>query len=170
MLHQIIVVERLLEHHESQPVKPGQVGGIGRLVGRIGIGHERHLPEARPESLERRGVPAGLDFDLDPPVAVGQLGRRPVDERVNRGLDADGHPGRNGPGARAEHSTERLPTLTRRQVPDGHLERGLGHLVAPDPRKARTSSRECATGAPSVAAGIRYLVRMCQAVTVVSAL
>ena len=81
-------------------------------------------------------VPARLDLDLDAPVALGEFGGHALDERVGGRLDADRHAGRDGSRLRAKHLAERTAFEPRVEIPDGHLERGLGHAVSAHARPA----------------------------------
>ena len=126
----VVVVERLLDHHEIECVEPREVRRVRDGVRGVGVHHQRHRSEPRPDHRDGVDVPAGFDLDLDPPVAGGEL---PLDERgeiVERILYADRHARRDARARAAEHPRQRRALLPREQVPRGHLDGRLRHVVA----------------------------------------
>ena len=84
---------------------------------------------ARIAATERH-VAAGLDLDLDAPVAGRHLAPRPcrASAASSRWRPTE-TPDAISPAAAAEHAPERHALAARPQLPDRHLERGLRHLV-----------------------------------------
>ena len=80
VIDDVVVVERLLDHHQVEGVEPGQVGGVAEAVGGVGVHHQRDVAEARADGRRRLDVPARLHLDLDAPVAVGQFGADALDQ------------------------------------------------------------------------------------------
>ena len=73
MIGHIVVVERLLDHHQAERVELRQMIGVVDRVRRIRVHHQRDRAEARAQRLDRVHVPSRLDLDLDPAIAGGEL-------------------------------------------------------------------------------------------------
>ena len=73
VVHHIVVVERLLDHHQVEGVEPREMRGVVERVGGVGVDHQRDVAERRAHALDGVDVPARLDLDLDALVAGGQL-------------------------------------------------------------------------------------------------
>ena len=128
----IVVVERLLDHHQSESIQPREVIGVGQRVRGVGIHHQRNRSEPVPHGPHRVDVPTRLDLDLDSPVSGGALAvhfRRQLVERI---LNADRDARGNAIARPAERAAERLATLPRVQIPRRHLDRRFRHVVAAD--------------------------------------
>ena len=69
----VVVAERLLDHHQVELVEPAQVVGIGQRVGGVGVGHQLDGGEALAHLPDDVHVPARLDLHLDALVAGGQF-------------------------------------------------------------------------------------------------
>jgi hypothetical protein len=65
----VIVVERLFDHHQAVGIELRQVAGITKLVRGVRIHHQRNRAEARAHGVNRIEVPPRLDLDLDALVA-----------------------------------------------------------------------------------------------------
>ena len=134
MVHHIVVVERLLDHHEVEAIERGEVRRIPERVGGIGVDHQRDRAEPRAEPFDGLDVPARLDLDLDALIARLALDGHSVEQLVERVLDADRDAGRDRPAPASKRLPERLAVLLRVEVPRRHLDDGLGHVVATDAR------------------------------------
>ena len=166
----VVVLERLLDHHQVEAVERGEVVGIGERVRGVRVDHQRNVAEARADRLDRRDVPARLDLDLDAAVAgvelLPDLGRQLV-ERV---LDADRHAGGDLGARAAEQPRQRHvprsappdPTPPSRPPPSPCC--GRARAPATGTRRAdRANVRPSTSGA-------RKSLITCHAVTLVSAL
>ena len=128
----VVVVERLLDHHQLVAVELAEVAGVGDRVRGVGVDHQRDALEARADRAHRVDVPARLHLDLDALVAGGELALDFREEIVERVLDADRDARRDTVARAAEETAQRLVALLGVQIPRGHLHRGLRHVVAAD--------------------------------------
>jgi len=71
MVHQVVVGQGLLDHHQVKLVQSDQFFGIGQGVGRIGIDHERQAGEPLAHLAHDAQIPSRFDLDLDAAVALG---------------------------------------------------------------------------------------------------
>ena len=97
----VVVVERLLDHHQVERVERREVRrrrrACRRRWRRPSAGCRRTRARSRATAVD---VPAGLDLDLDAPVAGGALDRRRARRSSSRRvLDADRHARRDRPAA-----------------------------------------------------------------------
>src|SRR5438093_1330433 len=95
VIRDVVVVEWLLDHHQIERIEPGKVIAVVDRVCRVCIDHQRYRPELMPNRRDGVDVPSRLDFDLDSPVAGGELGRYVRLEIAQRTLDADRDAGRD---------------------------------------------------------------------------
>ena len=148
----VVVVERLLDHHEIVGVELRQVGPVAELVGGVRIDHQRNRTEAGAHDVDGLDVPARLDLDLDATItrlafdgdALEQLVERVLDPNRHARFDAARDPFRGAP----EHLGKRTPLSAREQVPGGHFDRRFRHVVAAD----RAERREDIAGMREVVA------------------
>ena len=106
---EVFLVERLLDEQQAVFVEPGEVIEVVTPVGRVRV-HLQHqvVAETVPNRLHRLQVPAGLDLQLDAPVAGLEVSRSTdVQQLVDGARDADGDSGRDGVGDAAEEGAER---------------------------------------------------------------
>src|SRR3989454_2070029 len=132
MIRHIVVLERLLDHHEVERIEPGEMVRVRRRVGRVGVHHQRDRAEARAYGLHRLEIPAGLDLDLDPAIPRGELALDLRGKIVERLLNADRDARRDAGARTAERAAERLASQPRVEVPRRHLDGGLRHAMAAD--------------------------------------
>ena len=135
----VVVLERLLDHHQVEPIERGEVRGVAERVGGVGVDHQRNGAEPRADRLDRGDVPAGLDLDLDAAVAGGQLRSRPCAASCSSEswmpIDTpDGDLASRVPPSSRDSGT---PCCRAREIPRRHLDRGLRHVVAADARERR---------------------------------
>ena len=148
MIEQVVVLERLLDHHQIELVERRQVRRVRQRVGGVGVDHQGDRAEPLAQARDGLDVPPRLDLDLDALVSVGALGRDAILELLERVLDANRHAGRHRPAAAAKHLPERHALLLRVQVPRGHLDRRLRHVVAAHARQRRPHARRMGECAP----------------------
>ena len=87
---QVVLRQRLLDQQQAEVVEPGEVAGVGEAVGGVGVDLEQHVvAEALADGAHRLDVPAGLDLELDPQVAVGEVAGDGVEQRRRPSGDAD---------------------------------------------------------------------------------
>ena len=83
--------QRLLDEQQVERVELGEVRGVVEGVGGVRVDLERDVAEALAHRAHRLDVAAGLDLQLDPPVALGEV---PLDRAQQVGdvvVDPDGH-------------------------------------------------------------------------------
>jgi len=94
VLAQVVLGQRLLQQEEVELVELPQQLRVGEGVCRVGIRLEHHLrTELAADRPDRLDVPARLDLDLDPRVALGEVAGDGGQQGVHRVVDADRHPG-----------------------------------------------------------------------------
>jgi hypothetical protein len=155
------VLERLIEAHRSAPARsvPGvgaqparreglldqlhaelvervqrpQVPGIVGVVGGVGVDLQREVAELLAHGGQRLDVAARRDLDLDPQVALVEVGGHLLEQRRGAAVgDPDRHAGRHAVSHPAQRLGQPDPAGAQLCVGDGDLEGGPSHLVAPD--------------------------------------
>ena len=134
----VVVAQRLLDHHQVEFVQLAQVGGIGQGVRRIGIRHQLDAGKALAHAPHHVHVPARLDLHLDALVAVGQLALDLFQKLFHGILNPDGNAaGDFAARAAADLLPQRHAFEARRQVPNGGLQAAARHVMAADVRRQR---------------------------------
>ena len=131
---EVVGRERLLDHEQVEGVEPPERLRVLQGIGAVGVDLEHDVGEGLADGRAGRDVPARFDLDLDPLVAFvqepadlgDQVGERVLDAAADPGLDLGPRP--------AVKFAERHPRLLGLEVPEGQLEPGLGHRVAPEGR------------------------------------
>ena len=99
----VLLVERLLDQEQVERVQPGQVASVGQGVRRVRVHLEQHLvAEPLAHRAHRLDVPAGLDLQLDPDVALVEVAADGVEQRGDAVHDPDRDPARDAVVDRAE--------------------------------------------------------------------
>ena len=75
VIHKVFPAERLLDHHQVEPVKFLQALNVAERVGRVRVGHQRNVREFFPNAFKNLRVPSRLDFYFDALVTGGGLAR-----------------------------------------------------------------------------------------------
>ena len=135
MIHDVVVIERLLDHEERELVELGEMAGVGQRIRGVRIDHQRHVAEALADVLHCGEIPAGLDLDLDPLIAGGELPVNLLAELIEAVLNPDRDAGGNPRTRAAEHRAERLALDAGIEIPGCHLDRGLRHVVTANRRE-----------------------------------
>ena len=104
MIAHVVVVERLLDHHQGVCVELREMVGVVESVCRIGIDHQRNIAEAGADHVDRCEIPARLDLDLDALIAGGELALNLGGELIERILNADRNAGCDARAGAAEDS------------------------------------------------------------------
>ena len=115
--------------------------GVGQRVGGVGVHLQRHVAESLPHSAHGLNVPARLDLQLDPPVALVQVSADGLQKLSERRLDADRDAAIHRAPDGAEKSSERLALGAQLCVEDRHLDRRLRHLMSVDRMQQRRHVR-----------------------------
>jgi hypothetical protein len=133
MAAQVVLGERLLDQQQVERVELGQPSCVAQGVGGVRVDlQEQVVAEALPHRAHRLDVPAGLDLQLDPDVALVEVAADDVEQLRNRVHDPDGDTGWHAVTHRAEERRERLPRRAQLRVEQRHLDGGLRHRVALD--------------------------------------
>ena len=134
----VVVRQRLLDHHQVKIVELAQMVGIGQRVGGVGVGHQLDGGKALAHLAHHVDIPAGLDLHLDALVAGGQLALDLLEQLRHGILNADGDAAGNfAARAAADLLPQRHAFLPRFQVPNGRFQAAARHVVAADVRRER---------------------------------
>ena len=164
----VLLGEGLLDEQQVERVEAGEQRDVVGRVRRVRVDLEQ---PARAELLahgpDRHEVPAGLDLELDAPVALLDVARDLVEELLEGRRDADRDAAVHPLPLGAEQLAHRAALRAQLGVEHGRLERPLRHPVARDERERRGHGcRErhgCAARARSLGrrrpGGIRSRVR-----------
>ena len=120
----VVVGQRLLDHHEIKIVEPLEMIGVLQRVGRIGIRHQLDGREPLAHLADHVDVPPGLDFHLDALVTGCELEVDLFEQLRHRFLNADGDAARNlAPRSAANLPATAALALNRAsRIPDGRLD------------------------------------------------
>ena len=133
MVADVVVVQRLFDHRQVEPIELGQPRRVRERVGGVGVDHQRNVTELGAHPFDRLHIPPRLDLDFDTAIAGSAFDRDALDELVERILYPDRDPGVDRcPVLAAEQRRQADPSLASGEVPGGHLDGRLGHLVAAD--------------------------------------
>ena len=139
---EVVVVQRLLDHHQVEAIERGQVIGIRQRVSGIGVHHQRHVAARLADAGDRGDVPARPDLDLDSPIAGRPFDLHPLDELVERILDPDRHAGLDRAGAcRPARRPAAVPARCANRSHAAISTRRLGHVMTADRASAPNISR-----------------------------
>ena len=73
VIHDFVVRQRLLDHHQPIFIQLSQVVCIRQRVSRVRICHQPDRGKMRANFFHNVHIPAGLDFDLDALIARGDF-------------------------------------------------------------------------------------------------
>ncbi len=121
-------VERLLDQQQVEGVEAGQVARVGERVRRVGVDLQQHVVAVPlPDGTHRLHVPARLDLELDPEVALVEVAADGVEELGDAVHDPDRDAARHPVVDRSELATEGPALCAELGVQDAHLQGRLGH-------------------------------------------
>ena len=89
MVEDIVMRERLLEHHQIEFVQALEHIDVGERVGRIRVAHQPDIAEFFAHALDHIVIPVGRDLDLDALIAGVELGANLFQKLLDRILNAD---------------------------------------------------------------------------------
>ncbi len=89
VIDDVVMRERLLNHHEIEIVEAAQVICIGERVSGVRVGHERRAREALADFIDHPDVPAWLDLDFDALISGGEFRLDLLQQGVDGILNAD---------------------------------------------------------------------------------
>ena len=69
VIDDVVVRQRLLDHHQVELVQLLQMVDVGERVGRVGVGHQLDVRETLAHLANHIDVPARLDLHLDALIA-----------------------------------------------------------------------------------------------------
>ena len=131
---EVLVVERLLHVVEPERVERAQRVRVRQRVRRIRVHRERDVGKSVAHRGETLRVAAGLDLELDPPVALRDVLAHVLDGVGGRGRDPERDADLDGVARAAERLPERDARGPRKQIPQRALHGGLRHPVPPHAR------------------------------------
>src|ERR1035437_3318238 len=133
VIDDVVVIQRLLDHHQVKIVQLAQVLGVGQGVGGVGVGHQLDRRETFAHAAAHVDVPAGLDLHLDALIAGGEFDFDFFEQLLHGILYADGDAAGNlAARAGADLLPQRDAVHTRFQVPDGVSQAAARHVVTAD--------------------------------------
>ncbi len=96
VLDHVVVGQRLFDQQQAEVVELGELPGVRQGVGGVGVDLEEQLVTvALADGAYGLDVPARLDLQLDPDVALGEIGGHGVEEFGYGAHDADRDAARN---------------------------------------------------------------------------
>ncbi len=129
----VVLRQRLLDQQQVERVELRRAAGRRRACRRCWRRPAGGSPEPLAHGLDRLDVPARLDLELDPAVALGRGSRPPTSRAPNRVfVDSDRDAAVDLGAHRSEMVAERDAGVSQLGVEDGHLERRLGHRMTVD--------------------------------------
>ena len=138
MTADVVLGQRLLDEQQVEGVQGGQLARLRQGVGRVRVHLQQDVAEPLANRAYRLDVPALLDLQLDPLVALGQVAVHGVEQLRHRLHDAHGDAaGDPGPGG-AQVLSQRQAGRPEFGVQHGGLQRGLGHQVPLEPAERRS--------------------------------
>src|SRR5207237_8290714 len=90
VVDEIVVRERLLDHHRARRIDALEKLDVAERVGRVRVEHEGKIGEGPPRRLRDLNLEARLDLELDTLVPALELAADSVHERFDRWLYANG--------------------------------------------------------------------------------
>src|SRR5262249_31294708 len=91
VIDDVLIMQRLLEHHDVVAVHFLESLDIGQRIGRIGLRLQQNRGKAFTALRDNFNVPAWFDFDLDPPVTGFDFDRNLFQELIDAWLNSDRH-------------------------------------------------------------------------------
>src|SRR5262249_13947649 len=85
----VVVAERLFDHHEVKLVQPLEVVGVGKCICGVGICHQLDRWKSLAHATNDVDVPARLDLHLDALIACRKLSLDLFEKLFDGILDAD---------------------------------------------------------------------------------
>ena len=114
VIDDVVVRQRLLDHHQVEVVELLQMVGVGQRVGGVGVGHQLDGGKALAHLADHVHVPAGLDLHLDALVAGGEFASRSFRAAARRSPECRWRRRRGSRGARRRRSSSRAARRRRR--------------------------------------------------------
>ena len=127
VVHDVVVVEGLLDQQQAKVVKVLQGRSVVRNIGGVGVHLQGQIRPAVPYRLHGLDIPTRLDLELYPGIPVVDPGRHAIQQLGDRRLDALGHSDRHPIPPAAQGRLQRMSGPLRLEIPDRILQRGLGH-------------------------------------------
>ena len=164
---EIVLRQRLLDQQQVQIIQRQQGRGVFQGVGRVGVDLQAEVREGAADRLCVAHIPAGLDLDLDAPVALRQVALDTLTSASGEAWMPTDTPTSTLSRCAAQQLAQRAALALALQIPQRHLQAGFGHRVAAHRRQRRWKSGGPATSWPKMA-GQEKSRRICQAVPDVS--
>ena len=133
MIDDVVVIQRLLNHHQIIIVQLAQVIGVGQRVGGVGVGHQLDGGETLAHAADHVHVPTGLDLHLDALIARRQFDLDLLQQLLHGILYADGDAAGNlAARAAADLLVQGDAAQARFQIPNRGFQAAARHVVAAD--------------------------------------
>src|SRR5579884_341994 len=133
MIEDVVPTQRLFQHHEPKGIELTQVAGVGDGVGRVGVGHERHVGMRFPNHSDDLDVPTRHDLDLDSPVTILDCPAHLLDQASQLRFGAQADSSLDPVTMATPKLVKRNTLLLRPDIPEGCLDSRLGRATTPDP-------------------------------------
>ena len=144
MAKQVVGGQRLFQEQEAERVERPQVGCTGQRVSGVRVGLQRQVrAESVPHRPDRLNVPARLDLELDPPVALLQVTFDLAEQFGHRTGDAHRDPDRDPVPHRPQILGKRHLFRAQLRVQHRRLQRCLGQLMPLDRREHPLDPGRC---------------------------
>src|SRR5215469_11059774 len=134
MVVDIVVPQGLLDHQQIELIELAQLLEFVERVGGVRVDAQQDVRPAGAHFLEDVEIPAGLDLQLDAPIAGIEFSLNFLQQLLGRILNAN----RDAAGDFLARTAQQLPQgqLAGRglRIPEGVFQRGLSHTVSAHPR------------------------------------
>ena len=133
MIDDVVMRQRLLNHHQIELIQLLQPVCIGQRVGGIRVRHQLDARKLLPHLPDHVHVPTRLDLHLDALVSVREFLFNLLQQLRDGVLHTDGHAARNlPPRAASDVLPQRHTRLPRFQIPHCGFQSAASHLVSAD--------------------------------------
>src|SRR5438270_9935928 len=125
VIDDVVVGERLLDHHQVEVIHRLQRLDMARIVERIGrirVGHQQDIRPALANGAYVGEVPSRPDLHLDPTVALAKKALDLLQETFDGWLDPEADPGEDLTAGAAQGTGQRLVARAGVQVPARHFD------------------------------------------------
>src|SRR5713101_1939876 len=130
MLEDVVIPQRLLDHEQLKVIELAQMLQVARTIGGIRIAAQQDPRPALANLRQHFQVPSWLHLYFDSLIAGVKLGLDFFQQLLLRILNADRNSAGNLVELAAEQLPQRLLLLVALRVPEGILQRRLGHVVS----------------------------------------
>jgi hypothetical protein len=148
---EIVLGQGLLDVLEAEVVERKEPVGLFEWVRRVGVDRQRRVGKRLPDRSHRLDVVAGLDLELDAPIALVDEALDQLEEIVEVRLHPQADPAWDAVADAPEMIGERHAHLAEGEIGHRHLVRRLGHAMTAypgRPPRERGGDQEVAENRP----------------------